>query len=49
MALLDRVAELTEVDDPSFAEVRAIYEGDARLRVLAEYGGDPEQLDLRRM
>ena len=49
VALLDRVAESTAVDDPSFAEVRAIYEGDARLRVPPEYVEDPERFDLRRM
>ena len=32
-ALLDRVAALTLADDDAFAEVRAIYESDDRLRV----------------
>jgi len=32
-ALLDRVAALTLAGDDSFAEVRAIYESDDRLRV----------------
>jgi hypothetical protein len=46
-ALLDRVAELTLVDAPPFAEVRAIYEGDARLRTPAGYAVDPQRFDLR--
>jgi hypothetical protein len=46
-ALLDRVAELTFVDDPPFAEVRAIYEGDARLRTPAGYAVEPQRFDLR--
>lgn len=46
-ALLDRVAELTLVDAPPFAEVRAIYEGDARLRAPAGYAVDPQRFDLR--
>jgi hypothetical protein len=47
IALLDRVAELTLVDDPPFAEVRAIYERDARLRTPAGYAVDPQRFDLR--
>ncbi|HUX78026.1 MAG TPA: transglutaminase-like domain-containing protein [Anaerolineae bacterium] len=47
IALLDRVAELTFVDAPPFAEVRAIYEGDARLRTPAGYAVDPQRFDLR--
>lgn len=44
-ALLDRIAELTRVDDPPFAEVRAIYE-DSRLRMPAEYAIVPQSFDL---
>jgi hypothetical protein len=47
LALLDRVAAVTAVDDPPFDEVRAIYEGDARLRVPPEYASDPQRFDLR--
>ena len=49
MALLDRIAELTMVDDPAFPEVRAIYEGDARLRMPSEYVVDSQRFDLRSM
>ena len=35
LALLDRLAELTRAPDASFAELRALYEGDARVRVPA--------------
>jgi hypothetical protein len=44
-ALLDRIAELTRVDDPPFAEVRAIYE-DSRLRMPSEYAIVPQSFDL---
>jgi hypothetical protein len=47
IALLDRVAELTFVDDPPFAEVRAIYEGDARVRTPPGYTVDLQRCDLR--
>jgi hypothetical protein len=47
MALLDRMAELTRVDAPSFFEVRAIYEGDARLRTPSDYAVHPQRFDLR--
>jgi hypothetical protein len=47
MALLDRIAELTQVDEPSFDEVRAIYEGTARLRAPSDYMVDPQRFDLR--
>ena len=46
MALLDRIAALTLVDDPPFAEVRAIYERDARLRTPPEYLADPQRFAL---
>jgi hypothetical protein len=49
VALLDRIAELTLVDDPAFAEVRAIYEEDARLRMPPDYMADPQRFDLRSM
>jgi len=45
-ALLDRIAELTLVGDPPFAEVRAIYEGD--LRMPPDYAVHPDRFDLRR-
>jgi hypothetical protein len=47
IALLDRVAELTRVDAPSFSEVRAICEGDARLRMPSDYAVDLHRFDLR--
>jgi hypothetical protein len=47
VVLLDRIAELTFVDAPPFAEVRAIYEGDARLCTPAGYAVDPQRFDLR--
>ena len=47
MALLDRIAELTLVDDPPFADVRAVYEGDARLRMPPGYAAEPQRFDLR--
>jgi hypothetical protein len=47
MALLDRIAELTRVDEPPFAEVRAICEGPARLRVPPDYVVHPQRFDLR--
>jgi hypothetical protein len=47
VALLDRIAELTLVDDPPFTEVQAIYEGDARVHVPPDYLGDPQRFDLR--
>jgi hypothetical protein len=46
VALLDRIAALTLVDDPPFAEVRAIYERDARLRTPPEYLADPQRFAL---
>jgi len=50
MALLDRIAELTLVDDPPFAEVRAIYEEEeARLRMPSAYMVAPQRFDLRSM
>ena len=45
-ALMDRIAELTRVDDPPFAEVRATYE-DSRLRMPPEYATTPQSFDLR--
>ena len=45
-ALLDRVAALTAVDDPPFAEVRAIYEGADRLRMPPEYVQDAQRFNL---
>ena len=48
MALLDRIAALTLVDDPPFADVRAIYEGDARLRMPSDYATEPQRFDLLR-
>jgi hypothetical protein len=45
-ALLDRIAALTAVDDPPFAEVRAVYENEARLRMPAEYLADPQRFAL---
>jgi len=45
-ALLDRIAALTAVDDPPFAEMRAIYENDARLRMPAEYVQDAQRFNL---
>jgi hypothetical protein len=35
LALFDRLAALTRTPDVSFAELRALYEGDDRLRVPA--------------
>ena len=46
LTLLDHVAELTRVDDPPFAEVRALYEGDDRLRTPPEYLADPQRFAL---
>ena len=45
-ALLDRIAALTAVDDPPFAEMRAIYENDARLRMPPEYVQDAQRFNL---
>jgi hypothetical protein len=48
VALLDRIAELTLVDDPPFAEVRAIFEEEgARWRMPPAYMVDPQRFDLR--
>jgi hypothetical protein len=47
MALLDRIAELTQIDEPPFAEVRAIYEGTVWLRVPSDYVVHPQRFDLR--
>jgi hypothetical protein len=47
MLLLDRIAELTRVDEPPFAEVRAIYERTAGLRVPPDYVVHPQRFDLR--
>ena len=46
-AVLDRVAELTAVDDPPFSDVRAVCEGDERFRVPPEYLLDAQRFDLR--
>jgi hypothetical protein len=45
MALLDRVAALTLVDDPPYAEVRAICE-DERLRMPPDYAANPQRFSL---
>ena len=50
MALLDRVAALTLADNSAFAEMRALYENDARLcvpSVIKSYpGGNVQMVDL---
>ena len=53
MALLDRVAALTLADNSAFAEMRALYENDARLcvpSVIKSYpGGNVQMVDLARL
>jgi transglutaminase-like putative cysteine protease len=46
VALLDRVAALTAVDDPPPAEVRALCENDARLRIPPDYVDNSQRFDL---
>ena len=46
-AVLDRIAELTAVDDPPFSDVRAVCEGDERFRVPSGYLVDAQRFDLR--